>query len=97
MLWMALPASFSSRRTGQVTALLLELPPEDAQLAAALMTGELLPMSLGDECAVVVKQRRVQLAELFDHASVRGAVEFGECRPFPKGQIQPCAVTRVLE
>ena len=77
--------------------LLLELAPQDAQLAAALVTRELLPMPLGDEGPVLVELRHVQLAEPLHDAGVRGAVELGQRGPLPKGQVHPGAVARVFE
>ena len=48
---------------GQVAGLLLELPLEDAQLAAAVVAWKLLPVPLGDQRPVVVELR---------HGPVRG-------------------------
>ena len=81
----------------KVTPLLLEFALEHAQLAAAVLARELLPVPLGDPGPVVVELGHVELAEALDDAGVRGAVELGEGAPLPERQLQPRAVARVLE
>ena len=80
-----------------MTGLLLELPPQHAQLAAPLVTRKLLPVTFGDQRPVVVKLRHVQLAKSLHDAGVSGAVELGKRGALPKGLVQPGAVAGVFE
>ncbi|MDE0073462.1 MAG: hypothetical protein OXR82_10235 [Gammaproteobacteria bacterium] len=80
-----------------MAGLLLELPAEDAQLAAALVARQLLPVALGDQRPVVVELRHVQFAEAVDDASVGRPVEPGQRLLLAERRIQPGGVAGVVE
>ena len=76
----ALPGLRHKLAEREVAPLLLELAPQDADLAAALPARQPLPMGLCNQCPVVLEQVEIELPEPLDDLLVRIAIEFGQRR-----------------